>query len=75
MSPEALQQTYGHRRPGPLRGAAAAVGQKHRFVSAVETVVGLTGGRNENKNPGDFWSERQDSNLRPLRPERSALPG
>jgi hypothetical protein len=51
MSPEALQQTYGHRRPGPLRGAAAAVGQKHRFVSAVETVVGLTGGRNENKTP------------------------
>ena len=23
----------------------------------------------------DFWSEWQDSNLRPLRPERSALPG
>jgi len=21
------------------------------------------------------WSEREDSNLRPLRPERSALPG
>jgi len=22
-----------------------------------------------------YWSEWQDSNLRPLRPERSALPG
>ena len=24
---------------------------------------------------GENWSEREDSNLRPLRPERSALPG
>jgi hypothetical protein len=33
-------------------------------------VVGLTDGRNQRKNPNDFWSEWQDSNLRPLRPER-----
>jgi hypothetical protein len=51
MSAEVLQETYGRLRPGHLRRAAAAVGQKDRFVSAVETVVGLTGGRNENKNP------------------------
>jgi hypothetical protein len=31
----------------------------------------LTGDRNQRKNPNDFWSEWQDSNLRPLRPERS----
>src|SRR6516225_4470189 len=48
---------------------------KGRFVSAVETVVGLTNQQNEGKKPNDFWSEWQDSNLRPLRPERSALPG
>jgi hypothetical protein len=27
------------------------------------------------KKPNDYWSEWQDLNLRPLRPERSALPG
>jgi hypothetical protein len=29
----------------------------------------------EGKKPTIAWSEWQDSNLRPLRPERSALPG
>ena len=75
MSPEVLQDTYGHHHPDFLQGAAAAIGQKTRFVSVVETVVGLTEGQNEVKKPNDFWSEWQDSNLRPLRPERSALPG
>ena len=75
MSPEVLQETYGHHHPDYLRGAAAAIGQKDRFVSVAETVASLTNDRNENKNPNDFWSEWQDSNLRPLRPERSALPG
>ena len=75
MSPEVLQETYGRHHPDYLRGAAAAIGQKGRFVSVGETVVGLTGDRNGEKNPNDFWSEWQDSNLRPLRPERSALPG
>jgi hypothetical protein len=27
---------------------------------------------NQNKKSNDYWSERQDLNLRPLRPERSA---
>ena len=61
--------------PTTCNGAAAAIGQKGRLVSVAETVAGLTEGRNEKKKPNEFWSEWQDSNLRPLRPERSALPG
>jgi integrase len=75
MSPEVLQNTYGHHHPDHLIGAAAAIGQKGRFVSVVESVVDLTDGQNETKKPNEIWSEWQDSNLRPLRPERSALPG
>lgn len=75
MSPEVLQDTYGHHHPDFLQGAATAIGQKARHVSVVETVVdsGRTNDQKEKSN--DFWSEWQDSNLRPLRPERSALPG
>ena len=75
MTEKQLEDTYGHHHPDYLRGAAAAIGQKDRFVSVVETVVSLTRDQKETKNPNDFWSEWQDSNLRPLRPERSALPG
>jgi hypothetical protein len=75
MSPEVLQDAYGHHRPDFLQGAAVAIGQKGRHVSVVETVGDLTGGRNQNKKPNEIWSEWQDLNLRPLRPERSALPG
>jgi hypothetical protein len=75
MSPEVLQDTYGHHHPDYLQGAATAIGQKGRHVSVVETVVNLTKDRNEKKKPNDIWSEWQDLNLRPLRPERSALPG
>jgi integrase len=71
MSMEVLQDTYGHHHPDYLQGAAAAIGQKGRYVSVVETVVGLTGDRNEEKKPGKSWSEWQDLNLRPLRPERA----
>jgi hypothetical protein len=39
------------------------------------TVASLTEQQNQNKKPNEIWSEWQDSNLRPLRPERSALPG
>ena len=45
------------------------------YVSVAETVADLTEDRNEKKKPNDIWSEWQDLNLRPLRPERSALPG
>jgi hypothetical protein len=75
MSPEVLQDTYGHHHPDHPHGAAAAIGQKGRYVSVAETVADLTEDRNQNKNSNDIWSEWQDSNLRPLRPERSALPG
>ena len=75
MSPEILQDTYGHHHPDYLRGAAAAIGQKGRYVSVVELVVDLGKTTDQNKKPNEFWSEWQDSNLRPLRPERSALPG
>ena len=53
--------------PGP----AAAIGQKGRYVSVVDS--GTT--NDQKKNSNDYWSEWQDLNLRPLRPERSALPG
>ncbi|MGH6780360.1 MAG: hypothetical protein ACRECL_20475 [Bradyrhizobium sp.] len=33
MSPEVLQDTYGHHHPDYLQGAAAAIGQKGRIVS------------------------------------------
>jgi integrase len=75
ISPEVLQDTYGHHHPDYLQGAAAAIGQKGRYVSVVETVVSLTENQNEKKKPNEIWSEWQDLNLRPLRPERSALPG
>jgi integrase len=75
MSPEVLENTYGHHHPDHLQGAAAAIGKKGRYVSVVESVVDSGTCSNQNKKPNDFWSEWQDLNLRPLRPERSALPG
>jgi integrase len=75
MSPDVLQDAYGHHHPDYLQGAAAAIGRKDRYVSVAETVVNLTQDRNQKKNSNEIWSEWQDSNLRPLRPERSALPG
>jgi hypothetical protein len=70
-----LQETYGHHRPDYLKGAAAVIGQKGFAVSVAQTVASLTENQTQEKNPREIWSERQDSNLRPLRPERSALPG
>jgi integrase len=75
MSPEVLEQVYGHQHPDYLQTAAAAIGQKGRFVSVVESVVDSAAASHQKKKPNDYWSEWQDSNLRPLRPERSALPG
>lgn len=75
MSAEVLQKTYGHHHPDHLHGAAAAIGQKARYVSVVKSVVDSGTATDENKKPKEIWSEWQDSNLRPLRPERSALPG
>jgi integrase len=75
MSPAMLQNTYGHHHPDYLQGAAAAIGQKGRYVSVVESMVDRGTATEEKKKPKEIWSEWQDSNLRPLRPERSALPG
>jgi len=75
MSPQVLQETYGHHHPDYLQGAATAIGQKTSYVSGAESGVDLGSSGHQNKNPNDLWSEWQDSNLRPLRPERSALPG
>jgi hypothetical protein len=49
MSPEVLQDTYGDHHPDHLHGAAAAIGQKGRYVLVVETVVNLTEGQNRDK--------------------------
>jgi hypothetical protein len=75
MSPEVLKDTYGHHHRDHLHGAAATIGQKGRYVSVVESVVDSGTTSDQKEKPIDFWSEWQDSNLRPLRPERSALPG
>ena len=70
MSLEVLQTTYGHHHPDFLQGAAMAIGQKARYVSVVESVVSLAEPLAATKKPAESWSEWQDSNLRPLRPER-----
>jgi integrase len=75
MSPEVLQEVYGHHHPDYLQGAAAAITQKGRFVSVVDSVVDSGATNDQKKKPNDYWSEWQDSNLRPLLPESSALPG
>jgi hypothetical protein len=72
MSAEVLLGTYGHHHPDFLHGAANAITSKHR-VSVVESVVDLESARERRqKAPEITWSEWQDLNLRPLRPERSA---
>jgi integrase len=70
MSPEVLQNTYGHHHPDYLQGAAAAIGRKSRYVSGGESGVDLKTANNQKKKSNDIWSEWQDLNLRPLRPER-----
>ena len=73
--PAVLLLTTGWPWAGPRYGAAAAIGQKARYVSVVKSVVDSGTATDEKKKPKEIWSEWQDSNLRPLRPERSALPG
>jgi hypothetical protein len=68
--PRSCGTPTGTATPDHLQGAAAAIQQKSRYVSVVESMVdsGITS--DQKKNSNDFWSEWQDSNLRPLRPER-----
>jgi hypothetical protein len=54
MSPEVLQDTYGHHHPDHLHGAALAIDQKGRYVSAAEMAPDLTEHRNEKKKPNEI---------------------
>jgi hypothetical protein len=72
-----LSRRYRHARwlIGRSIVSSAHVGQKSRYVPVVESVVDSATASTQKKKPNDIWSEWQDLNLRPLRPERSALPG
>jgi integrase len=70
MTVEMLSERYGHHHPDHLAGAREAFTRHRRGrVSVAETVAGGT------ERPAKYWSEWQDLNLRPPRPERGALPG
>jgi hypothetical protein len=45
--------------------AGKAIDQKGRWFSVAKAVSDLTEDRNEREKPHDFWSEWQNSNLRP----------
>jgi integrase len=70
MTVEMLSQRYGHHHPDHLADAKQAFA-RHRHGR--ETVAESVAERNEK--PAKYWSEWQDLNLRPPRPERGALPG
>jgi hypothetical protein len=71
MSLETLLRVYGHHRPD----SSADI---HRALSAKESsrreAVAQPVADQEVKS-AKYWSEWQDLNLRPPRPERGALPG
>ena len=76
MSAEVLLGTYGHHHPDypPRRGKChwhPSTG--FRWLNRWLALKSDSG--TEAKSLMITWSEWQDSNLRPLRPERSALPG
>jgi integrase len=53
MSAEVLQETYGYHHPDYLQGAVAAIGQKGRYVSVVESVVDSRTTKDQNKKPNE----------------------
>ena len=76
MSAEILQDTYGHHHPDYLQGQqppSAKTAATFRWLNWWLTLERRTD--QKAKNLMITWSEWQDLNLRPLRPERSALPG
>ncbi len=74
MSVKILGRVYGHHHPRHPKQAALAIGyRKNRFIT--QSLPGANFAGDAEANPLKSWSEWQDSNLRPLRPERSALPG
>jgi integrase len=69
MTVEMLSQRYGHHHLDHLAGAKRAFTRHRGRETVAETAAGRTG------EPAKYWSEWQDLNLRPPRPERGALPG
>ena len=67
MSVKMLLERYGHHHPDHLSGARKAFA-KHR-VAVAEAVAG------KERESAKCWSEWQDLNLRPARPERGTLAG
>ena len=70
---------YGEYSPAFQREAVAAieawVRRLRMLKPAFEVALKSHQAKSALANPLKNWSEREDSNLRPLRPERSALPG
>ncbi len=67
MSVEMLMERYGHQHPDHLSGARKAFA-RHRDAVAEGVAA-------KDQKSAKYWSEWQDLNLRPPRPERGALPG
>ena len=67
MSAEVLLGTYGHHHPDFLHGAANAICTGFRWLNRWLALKMLG---KEAKSLMISWSEWQDLNLRPLRPER-----
>jgi hypothetical protein len=57
------------------RNAGIAAARAATSWGKAKTLASLTDEQNQTRKSNDLWSEWQDLNLRPLRPERSALPG
>ena len=58
--------------PTTFKGQQPPSAKRAATFRWLKSVVDLGKTTDQNKKPNDFWSEWQDLNLRPLRPERSA---
>ena len=70
MTVEMLSQRYGHHHPDHLSGARKAFTRHRKGRDLVAEAVA-----ERDDVSAKCWSEWQDLNLRPPRPERGALPG
>jgi integrase len=70
MTVEMLSRRYGHHHPDHLAGAKQAIARHGRGRETVAEAVA-----EKERISAKYWSEWQDLNLRPPRPERGALPG
>ena len=70
MTVEMLSERYGHHHPNHLSGAKGAFARHRKLRETVAEPVAET-----KPTSAKYWSEWQDLNLRPPRPERGALPG